>query len=352
MMKEPMNLNLEDLKREIGEIKSKFGSDLIILTHHYQRPEIVELGDEVGDSYILCKKAYNSKARYIVFCGVRFMAESAEILRRDNQMVFHPDPFSGCPMADMAESEDVIRAFSQLDEIWGKGSYIPVVYMNSSAEVKSLVGMRDGVVCTSSNADRIVSYALNKGKKVIFLPDEYLGYNTFVKMGLKSSILAYWDYSQEFGGNQPDDMRNKSYVVWKGYCHVHTNFSVEDIESARARFKNCKIVVHPECKPEVVRSADASGSTEFIVNYVKDAPSGSTIVIGTELNLVRRLAQKFKDKTIVELKRSMCPNMFKITLSKLRNTLVNLPDLNRVELSSEVKEYSRLALKRMLEIVG
>jgi len=351
-MKESMSLKLEDLKREIREIKSKFGRDLIILTHHYQRPEIVELGDEVGDSYILCKKAYDSEARYIVFCGVRFMAESAEILRRDNQMVFHPDPFSGCPMADMAESEDVIRAFSQLDEIWGKGSYIPVVYMNSSAEVKSLAGMRDGVVCTSSNADRIVSYALSKGKKVIFLPDEFLGYNTFVKMRLDRSILAYWDYPESFGGNNPNDLKRKSYVIWKGYCHVHTNFSIEDIENARRRFENCRIVVHPECKPDVVQSADASGSTEFIVNYVKNATPGTTVVVGTELNLIRRLAEEFKDRTIVELKRSMCPNMFKITLSKLRNTLVNLPDLNRVELSSEVKEYSRLALKRMLEIVG
>jgi len=347
-----MDLNTEDLIREIKEIKNRYGRDLIILTHHYQRPEIVALGDEVGDSYILCKKAYDSEARYIVFCGVRFMAESAEILRRDNQLVFHPDPFSGCPMADMAESEDVIRAFSQLDEIWGKGSYIPVVYMNSSAEVKSLVGMRDGVVCTSSNADRIVSYALSKGKKVIFLPDEFLGYNTFVKMGLDRSILAYWDYPESFGGNNPNDLKRKSYVIWKGYCHVHTNFSIEDIENARRRFENCRIVVHPECKPDVVQSADASGSTEFIVNYVKNAIPGTTVVVGTELNLIRRLAEEFKDRTIVELKRSMCPNMFKITLSKLRNTLVNLPDLNRVELSSEVKEYSRLALKRMLEIVG
>ncbi|MGC8927194.1 MAG: quinolinate synthase NadA [Myxococcota bacterium] len=341
-----------EIIEKINELKSRFNKDLIILTHHYQRPEIVSVGDEVGDSYILCKKAYGSQAKYIVFCGVRFMAESAEILRNDYQMVFHPEPFSGCPMADMAESEDVIRAFEELDEVWGKNSYTPIVYMNSSAEVKSLAGMRDGIICTSSNAAKIISYIFNKGKKVIFIPDEYLGFNTYKRLSNDLSELSYWDYSLPYGGNRPEELRYKRYLIWKGYCHVHSFFNAEHIKNARREFKDCKIVVHPECRPEVVDLADAVGSTEFIVNYVKDSPKGTTIVIGTELNLVRRLASTYKDKVVVELARSMCPNMFKITLNKLKMTLERLPELNRVIIPDNVKEYSRLALKRMLDIVG
>lgn len=341
-----------ELTQEIINLKKNLGKDLILLTHHYQRPEIVALGDEVGDSYQLCKKAYESSAKYIVFCGVRFMAESAEILRKETQMVFHPEPFSGCPMADMAEGEDVIRAFEELDEVWGKDSYIPVVYMNSSAEVKSLAGMRDGIICTSSNADKIVSYVFQKGKKVIFIPDEYLGINTFNKLSGDLREVSYWDYSLPYGGNNPDDLRLKKYIIWKGYCHVHTFFNKEHIKKAREDFKGCKIVVHPECNPEVVNLADASGSTEFIVRFVKETPAGSTIVIGTELNLIRRLAALYKDKIIVELARSMCPNMFKITLNKLKTSLEKLPEANRVIVPENVKEYSRLALERMLKIVG
>ncbi len=347
-----MDFDNKEIFQQILDIKKRFGEDLIVLAHHYQRPEIVSVADEIGDSYVLCKKAQQSNARYIVFCGVRFMAESAEILRQPHQMVFHPEPFSGCPMSDMAEGEDVQVAFNDLDDIWGRDSYIPIVYMNSSAEVKSLAGMHNGIICTSSNAEKIVSYAFLRGKKVFFIPDEYLGFNTYKKLGRDISKLAYWDFSLEDGGNDPSILRQKDYLIWKGYCHVHTFFSKEHILKARERFKGCKIVVHPECKPEVVDLADASGSTEFIVRYVKELPSGSTVVIGTELNLIRRLSDIYKDRRVLDLARSVCPNMFKITLSKLRNTLENIPNLNRLELSDEVKEYAKEALIRMLEITG
>ncbi len=344
-----------ELQETIGQIKSlkrKFGKELVILTHHYQRPEIVELGDYVGDSYALCKKAHQLDARYIVFCGVRFMAESAEILRRDFQMVFHPEPFSGCPMADMAEGEDVQRAFEELDEVWGKNSYIPVVYMNSSAEVKSLSGERGGIICTSSNADKIVSFVFSQKKKVIFIPDEYLGFNTYRKLGKDMSKLAYWDFSLPLGGNTPDELVKREYLVWKGYCHVHTFFSREHILAAREKHKGCRIVVHPECRPEVVELSDASGSTEFIVKYIADSSPGSTVIVGTELNLVRRLAASYNDRRVFELARSMCPNMFKITLAKLKTTLESIPDKNRVLLPENVKKHSREALKRMLDTAG
>ncbi len=347
-----MNRDKEPVLDKITEIKKTYGKDLIILTHHYQRPEIVSIGDERGDSYVLCKKAYESDAEYIVFCGVRFMAESAEILRKENQKVYHPDPFSGCPMADMADVEDVLNAFNQLNDVWGKDSFVPVVYMNSSADVKSLAGKFGGIICTSSNAEKIISYVLSKGKKVFFIPDEFLGVNTFNRLKISESYLGYWDYSIDFGGNIPDELRGKRYIVWKGYCHVHTFFTPEHIRVARERYKDCKIVVHPECKPEVVNLADAAGSTEFIVKYVENAPSGSTVIIGTELNLIRRLSDTHKDKRILELARSMCPNMFKITLSKLLNTLTYFPEQNRVIVSEEVKGYSRLALRRMLDIIG
>lgn len=340
-----------EIEEEIKNLKARFGKDLIILTHHYQRPEIVSLGDEVGDSYILCKKAYQSDAKYIIFCGVRFMAESAEILRKDSQMVFHPDPFSGCPLADMATEEDVQRAFDELDEVWGKDSYLPVVYINSSAEVKSICGKKGGIICTSSNADKILRFVMSMGKKVVFLPDENLGYNTYIKISKDLSRVTYWDYSLPYGGNKPDELKKADFIIWRGYCHVHTFFRKEHILSARDRYKGCRIVVHPECNPEVVQLADATGSTEFIVKYVSEAPAGSTIIIGTELNLIKRLSDTFKDKNIFELSRSMCPNMFKITLSKLKNTIENIPNINRVEVSEKVKYYSREALKRMLDIV-
>ncbi|MCX7944694.1 MAG: quinolinate synthase NadA [Deltaproteobacteria bacterium] len=347
-----MDLEADKLIDDIKKIKKELGGELIILTHHYQRPEIVELGDEVGDSYLLCKKAFQSEAKYIVFCGVRFMAESAEILRRDSQRVFHPDPFSGCPMADMSESGDVIRAFNELDDVWGKDAFVPVVYMNSSAEVKSIAGRRGGIICTSSNADKIISHVFSMGKKVIFIPDEYLGFNTYKRLGRGLENIAFWDFSLPLGGNKADELRKKDFVLWKGYCHVHTFFTREHVLEARRKFKGCRIVVHPECKPEVVDNADASGSTEYIVRYVRESPVNSTIIIGTELNLVRRLANIYKDRNIFELARSMCPNMFKITLSKLKVTLENIPNKNRVELPDDIKEYSREALSRMLNIVG
>lgn len=347
-----MNLENDTIIRQILDIKKLYSKDLIILSHHYQRPEIVYVGDYVGDSYLLCRKAFESDAKYIVFCGVRFMAESAEILRKDNQQVYHPNPFSGCPMADMAEAEDVIRAFAQLEEIWGRDSFVPVVYMNSSAEVKSIAGEIGGIVCTSSNAEKIISSVFSQGKRVLFIPDEYLGVNVFNRMGIDRTYLAFWDYSLDLGGNEADELKSKKYVVWKGYCHVHTFFTPEHVVSARKNFKDCKIVVHPECRPEVVALADAVGSTEFIVRYVENAPVGSTIIIGTELNLIRRLAAEYRDKRILELARSMCPNMFKITTTKLLNTLTLFPEQNRVVIPNDTKEYSRLALTRMLELTG
>lgn len=340
----------EELARRVREAKVRLGGNCLILTHHYQRPEIVALGDARGDSLGLSRLAASSGARHIVFCGVRFMAESAAVLARGGQTVHHPDPFSGCPMSDMADVEDVERAASELDDACGAGAWLPVTYVNSSAEVKALTGRMGGACCTSSNAEKIVRWALGGGKKVLFLPDENLGANTGARLGVDPREIVRWDYSLPSGGNDPDALRSARVILWKGYCHVHTLFTAAQVDDVRARFTGARVIVHPECSPEVVTRAGESGSTEFMVRYVESAPPGSTVVVGTELNFVRRLAAEHPDRRVVELARSMCPNMFKITLAKLLATLEGLPDANLVTVPEDVRRDARDALDRMLAL--
>lgn len=340
----------DDLARRVREAKARLGADCLILTHHYQRPEIVAAGDARGDSLGLSRLAASSAARFVLFCGVRFMAESAAVLAREGQTVHHPDPFSGCPMSDMADIEDLERAARELDETCGPDGWLSVTYVNSSAEVKALTGRRGGACCTSSNAEKVVRWALSQGRRVLFLPDENLGTNTAARLGIASADIVRWDYSLPFGGNDPDALRSARLLLWKGYCHVHTLFSVTQVEEARKRFPGAMVIVHPECSLDVVARADESGSTEFMVRRVESAPPGSTVVVGTELNLVRRLASEHPDRRVVELARSMCPNMFKITLAKLLATLEGLPGANLVTVPEDVRRDARLALDRMLSL--
>ncbi len=344
-------LNDDELIEKIRAKKRELGSQLIILTHHYQRKEIVGLGDFVGDSFELSRKAAaDRQCRYIVFCGVHFMAESAAILAQPHQVVQIPDEEAGCWMASMAETRSVESAWEQLESKAGKGSIIPVVYMNSDADLKAFCGDHGGTVCTSSNADKAVKWAFGKGEKVLFFPDRHLGHNVGHDLGLAPEEMVVWSPEKPFGGNDPDALSRARLILWDGYCLVHTRFTCEQIEKRRAEFPEARIIVHPECPREVVAMADASGSTSRIVKYVSEAPAGSTIVIGTEINLISRLASEYPDKKVLDLHRSLCPNMFKINLAKLLETLENIGEMNVVRVAEETKASARLALDRMLAL--
>lgn len=320
------------------------------LGHHYQRDEVIRFADFRGDSYKLSQQAAAAGGKYIVFCGVHFMAESAAILAQPHQVVQIPNEEAGCSMADMAETGTVKSAFEQLEAISAKGSTIPVVYMNSDAGLKAFCGDHGGIVCTSSNAAKALDWAYSQGEKVLFFPDRHLGHNVGHDLGLAPEQMIVWSPEKPFGGNDPDALKRARLVLWDGYCQVHTRFTCEQIESRRAEFPGARIIVHPECTRQVVAMADASGSTSRIVNYVREAPAGSTIVIGTEINLVHRLASEYPDKKVLDLHYSLCPNMFRINLANLFKTLENIGEMNVVRVSEEIKAGARLALNRMLAL--
>ena len=347
-----MNDRLDlEVVSNIQKIKSRLGENLVILTHHYQRKEIVDLGDYRGDSFDLSQKAAaNKEARYIVFCGVHFMAESAAILAQPHQTVQIPDAKAGCWMADMADIVVVERAWEALTDIAGTGTITPVVYMNSDAELKAFCGSHGGIVCTSSNAPAAFRWALEQREKVLFFPDQHLGRNSGNRMGIPKSEMIVWQPDKPLGGNTAEDIKRAKLILWDGYCLVHTRFKTDHIQDMRARHPDAKIVMHPECTEEVVAQADAVGSTSYIVNYVNDAPSGSTVVVGTETNLIQRLAFEHPDKNVLDLHRSLCPNMFKINLDNLLCTLKNIGEMNRITVSEEIAAKARAALDRMLAL--
>ena len=341
----------QDTLSAIQKIKADLGEKLIILTHHYQRKEIVDLGDFRGDSFDLSQKAAaNKEARHIVFCGVHFMAESAAILAQPHQTVQIPDLEAGCWMADMADIVVVERAWESLTGIAGTGTIMPVVYMNSDAVLKAFCGDRGGIVCTSSNAPAAFRWALEQREKVLFFPDQHLGRNSGNQMGIPRSEMIVWQPDKPLGGNTAEDIRRAKLILWDGYCLVHTRLQVAHIKDIRSRYPEAKIVVHPECTEEVVAQADAVGSTNYIANYVNDAPPGSTVVVGTETHLIQRLAFEHPDKTVLELHRSICPNMFKINPDNLLQTLKGIGEMNRITVSEEIAEKARLALNRMLAL--
>lgn len=345
------HIDNNELIEKIRAKKQEFGKELIILTHHYQRKEIVELGDFVGDSFELARKAAADRdCRYIVFCGVHFMAESAAILAQPHQIVQIPNVEAGCWMANMAEPETVKSAWEQLESVAGKDSIIPVVYMNSDAELKAFCGKRGGVVCTSSNAPKAVRWAFGQKDKILFFPDQHLGRNVGHDLGIPPEEMIVWSPDKPMGGNDPEAVRRAKLILWDGYCLVHTRFTVDHIEKMRREFPEAKVVVHPECPREVVAAADACGSTSFIVKYVKEAPVGSTVVIGTEINLVHRLALEYPDKKVLDLYNSLCPNMFKINLGNLLQMLNNIGKVNVVTVPEEIKAEAKLALDRMLAL--
>jgi len=352
--KEYRESSQSDLIERIKSTKQKLGKKAIILTHHYQRYEIVEAGDAVGDSYGLSKiAAERADVEYIFFCGVHFMAEAAEILSSDKQTVFLPNPLAGCPMADMAEMDDVLEAWETLENFGGDKKVMPVSYMNSTAALKAFTGKHGGIICTSSNADAVYKYGFDRREKLFFFPDRHLGYNTGIKYGLKPEEMVVWDFAKPGGGLDKDQIDRAKVILWKGHCHVHTNFTARHIDETRQKYPDVKIVVHPECAYEVVKNANASGSTSFIVKYVDQQPPGSVIAIGTEINLINRLAIKYPDKKIFELSGQTCPvcaNMYRTTINDLAYCLEHFRDIKPIQVPDDVKEYARIALERMLTV--
>jgi quinolinate synthase len=341
----------DELISRIKKIKNDLGKRLVILGHHYQNAQIVALSDFKGDSFQLSRLASEqTDARDIVFCGVNFMAESAAILAQDYQRIIHPDTEAGCPMADMADLSQVEECWNALSEVFADGEIVPITYMNSSAAIKAFCGSRGGLVCTSSNADKAFRWGFERYGRILFLPDEHLGRNTANIYGIPRRETALWDPTISGGGVSTEELKAARLILWKGYCHVHTYFRPEHVRRARTLFPDARIIVHPECPEEVVAAADECGSTGYIDREVTKAPAGSRFVIGTEINMVMRLAQEHPDKIIQPLARSLCPNMFKVSLNDLLWVLENLGDVNVVILPDEIKQPAKLALTRMLEL--
>lgn len=345
----------EERDSRILALKEQLGDRLTVLGHHYQRDEVVQFADFQGDSYKLSQlAAEQTKADYTLFCGVHFMAESADILGGAHQKVILPNLEAGCSMADMAKGEDVEAAWKTLEGL-GIDGMVPVTYMNSTAEIKAFCGRNGGIVCTSSNATRVFDWAFERGDKLFFFPDEHLGRNTAVKKWFSSDDMVVWDPFQPLGGNTEEELRNARIFLWKGYCSVHARFSVEQIQKARDEHPDVNVIVHPECRLEVVQASDMDGSTELIIDTIREAPSGTTWAVGTEINLVRRLQTQMPDKTIFCLDPVICPcsTMYRIHPAYILWALEHLVDgqvVNQITVDADVAEAASVALDRMLAV--
>ncbi len=343
----------------IAAAREKLGTDAVILGHHYQRDEVIRFADFTGDSYKLSKAAAESNAKYMVFCGVHFMAETADILAQPWQQVVLPDLNAGCSMADMAEIgqvEDCWESLERAGEVAGEGM-LPLTYMNSAANIKAFCGERGGLVCTSSNARAAFEWAYRRAGKILFLPDQHLGRNTAFAMGIPLGEMVVWDPYQINGGVTPERLRAAKVVLWKGHCSVHQRFLPEHVDRVRREHPGMQVVVHPECRWEVCQKADALGSTESIIDRIERAPEGSSFAVGTEIHLVNRLAKQFAPlgKQVITLDESgcLCTTMYRISPQHLAWTLENLLQghvVNRIRVEDDSKHWARIALDRMLEI--
>lgn len=352
---EYVDLTPQEVEARIVAAKEKLGSRLVILGHHYQRDEIIKHAHFRGDSYKLAKNAAAApEAEFIVFCGVHFMAESADILTPSNQKVILPNLAAGCSMADMANIFQIRSAWKQIAAI-DSSKIIPVTYINSAASLKAFVGEHDGTVCTSTNAPTAVKWALEQGDKVFFFPDQHLGRNTGVKLGYSPDEMVLWDPFKPLGGNTPEAILAAKFILWKGHCSVHKRFSVEQIEGMRAQYPGIHVIVHPECELDVVEAADSNGSTEFILKAITEAEPGTKWAVGTEINLVSRLAKENPDKTIVCLDPEICPcsTMYRIHPTFLLWTLENLVAgkvVNQIVVPDKIRDAALVSLQRMLTV--
>ncbi len=347
----------ENIIEQIHALKAELGDQVLILGHHYQREEVIGFADITGDSLKLAQKASETDAPYIIFCGVHFMAETADILTADHQVVILPDPAAGCSMADMADIEQVSRCWQELSEVLNpEESVTPVTYINSTAALKSFCGEHGGIVCTSSNCERVLNWAWGNREKILFFPDQHLGENTALAMGIPEAQMIVWDPALHLGGNTPEAIEQATLILWKGFCSVHQLFKAEHAETMRRNHPDIEILAHPECSREVCETADFVGSTEAIIQYVTKAPTGAKFAIATELNLVNRLRINFPDKPTWFLSPMvcMCSTMFRTDPQHLCASLMAIRDggtLNQVSVSKEESRWAKLSLERMLNFV-
>ncbi len=348
----------EELADRIDLAKASLGRRLLILGHHYQREEVMRWADARGDSFGLSRLAAdNREADFVVFCGVHFMAESADILTADHQQVILPDLNAGCSMADMADLESVEEAWEAIGAVTDIDAVVPITYMNSSAALKAFVGRHGGAVCTSSNARAVLTWALDRrpDTKVLFFPDQHLGRNTGYQLGYTEEDMAVWDPRLDGGGLEDADVKSVTFLLWKGHCSVHQRFRPQHVEAFRAAHPDGVVIAHPECAHEVVALADRVGSTDFIIRAVDEAPAGAHLAIATEIHLVQRLAAEHPALTIQSLDPLICPcsTMFRIDAAHLAWVLEHLVAgevVNRITVDSETAEWAQVALRRMLEI--
>ncbi|MEP1151014.1 MAG: quinolinate synthase NadA [Balneola sp.] len=346
-------LSVEEMEARVREIKSNFGEKLFIPGHHYQKDEVIQFADARGDSLKLAQIcATMDEAEYIAFCGVHFMAETADMLTRPDQKVILPDLRAGCSMADMADIDQTERGWKQMQEIWGD-TILPLTYVNSTAAIKGFVGKNDGACVTSGNAKKMLEWAFTQKERILFLPDQHLGRNTAVELGIKLEEMAvYAPLTNTF--EYEGDYENVKVILWKGHCSVHEKFNIQHIQNLRKQEPEMNIIVHPECTYDVVQASDYAGSTNYIITKINEAPAGSKWAIGTEMNLVNRIKDEHPDKTIVSLNPFMCPclTMNRIDLPHLLWSLEKLEAgevVNQITVPEDVSKYAVLSLERMLE---
>ncbi len=354
------NLTDAELKLRIADAREKLGKQLVILGHHYQQEDVVAFADFSGDSFELSRNAASQKdAKYVIFCGVHFMAESADVLTSPDVKVILPDLGAGCSMADMASLEQTLECWGQLEDLCPDQTIVPITYMNSTAAIKAFVGEHGGAVCTSSNCRKVLEWALNQGKgkpvKILFFPDQHLGRNTAYAMGYPLDQMVVWDPAKDLGGNAHQVLHDAPFVLWKGHCSVHQLFRPEHVDEVRRKYPKMKVMVHPECQWQVVQKADLSGSTAQIVKTVEAAPAGSEWAIGTEVHLVNRLAKRHPDKKIIILSdcQCLCTTMYRIDLRHLCWAIENLAQdkvVNQVKVDDATRKWATVALERMLAI--
>ena len=341
----------------IAAARAKLGTSTILLGHHYQRDEVIRFADFTGDSYKLSQAAAETDARYIIFCGVHFMAESADVLGQDGQQVILPDLNAGCSMADMAEISQVEACWESLERMGLAEGTIPLTYMNSTAAIKAFCGERGGLVCTSSNARGAFEWAFARKKRILFLPDQHLGRNTGHGMGIPLQEMVVWDPWALEGGQAAKDFAASRIILWKGHCSVHQRFLPSHVDQVRAKYPGIQVIVHPECRWEVCQKADALGSTERLIALVEKAPAGTMFAVGTEIHLVNRMAKRFESegKRVITLDDTgcLCTTMYRISPQHLAWALENLVEgrvVNRIQVRKSVKHWARVALDRMLEV--
>jgi quinolinate synthase len=360
-----LRLSDDEMDARIAAAKRALGDRVVILGHHYQRDEVIKFADFIGDSLKLSRAAASKgTADYIVFCGVHFMAESADILRAPHQKVVLPDLAAGCSMADMAAPDQLEMCWRELGQMGvrtdaiehGRAGVIPVTYINSSAAIKAFVGAHGGIVCTSTNAEAVMKWAWERGDKLLMLPDQHLGRNTAWKMGMALDQMAVWDPNEMWGGLTPEQADNARLLLWKGHCSVHTRFTPQQIDAFRKKYPAGRVVAHPECTLDVVKAADESGSTEYIINAVRNSPPGSVWAVATEVHLVNRLATEVApDKTVVTLDPfgCLCSTMFRVSPNHLLWILEGLVEgkvYNHITVPDDIKRDAKLALDRMLSV--